>query len=249
MGGNGTFRRRVSIATRIQRGGRIDARCAVEDDFHHFRVLLEAREGVVTAIRTDARRSPNSLCEAAGHRLQELVGMAIDPACAAVFNQTDQFQQCTHQLDLAGLGVAAMAVKRPQRTYEITVPDRRDGHTIARLDVDGQTTLCWRILGMTIEGPSPYEGRSLGAGFTKFTRLLSRDEAEGALVLRRALFVSQGRGIDLEALGNRGPVGGCWAWQPERIPDLRRLPENRRDFSPSAEGALADDVEWLNFRA
>jgi len=220
----------------------------VEDDFHRFRVLLEAREGVITAVRTDARRSPNSLCEAAGDRLQELVGMALDPASAAVFNQTDQFQQCTHQLDLAGLGVAAMAIERPQRIYEVTVPDRQDGHTTATLYADGQPKLLWQVTGMAIEGPAPYEGLSLGAGFTQFTRSLSRDEAEAALVLRRTLFVSQGRGIDLDALGDRGPVGGCWAWQPERIAQLRRLPENRRDFSVSAEAALADDVEWLNFR-
>jgi hypothetical protein len=220
----------------------------VEDDFHHFRVLLEAREGLVTAVRTDARRSPNSLCAAAGHQLQELVGMALDPACASVLNRTDQFQQCTHQLDLAGLGVAALALNRPHRTYEAAVPDRLNGRTVATLHVDGRLTLLWRVLSMTIEGPAPYEGRSLGAGFTQFTRSLCGDEAEAALVLRRALFVSQGRGIDLGSLRDRGPVGGCWAWQPERMAQLHRLPENRRDFSASAEAALAEDAEWFNFR-
>lgn len=173
--------------------------------------------------------------------------MALDPACAAVLKKTDQFQQCTHQLDLAGLGVAAMALERPQRTYEVTVPDRKDGHTVATLHVDGQPMLDWRVDGMTIEGPAPYEGRSMGAGFTQFTSSLSRDEAEAALVMRRALFVSQGRGMDFGALGDRGPVGGCWAWQPERIAQLRRQPENRRDFSDSARDLLTDDVEWLDF--
>jgi hypothetical protein len=221
----------------------------VEDDFHHFRVLLEAREGRVTAVRTNALRFPNSLCEAAGHQLRELVGMELDPACAAVFGQTDQFQQCTHQLDLAGLGVAAMALRRPQRTYEATVPDRLDGRTVATLHADGQLMLRWNVLNMTIEGPAPYEGRSLGAGFTQFTRSLSREEAEAALVLRRALFVSQGRGIDLGTLGDRGPVGGCWAWQPQRIEQLHRLPGNRRDFSASAVAVLAEDAQWFNFRA
>jgi hypothetical protein len=245
----GTFRRRVSIATRSEAAGAIEARCAVEDDFHHFRVVLRACAAVITSIRTDARRSPNSLCQAAGGRLQELVGMAIDPSCASVLNQTDQFQQCTHQLDLAGLGVAAIALNRPLRTYDISIPDRQDGRTIARLDVDGQTMMTWRIDGMTIQGPAPYEGRSMGAGFAQFTRTLSHDEAECALVMRRALFVSQGRGIDIEALGDRGPVGGCWAWQPERIHELRRLPENRRDLSAHAEAALSDDLDWLNFRA
>lgn len=248
MSANGIFRRRVSVATRTTNAGAIEARCAVEDDFHHFRVLLEAREGVVTAVGTDARRSPNSLCEAAGHQLRELVGMELDPACAAVLTRTDQFQQCTHQLDLAGLGVAAMALNRPRRSYEATVPDRVDGRTVATLCVNGEPMLLWEVVGMTIEGPAPYQGRSLGAGFTQFTRSLSRDEAEAALVLRRALFVSQGRGVDLGTIGGRGPVGGCWAWQPERMAQIRSLPENRRDFSDGATTALADDAEWFNFQ-
>lgn len=174
--------------------------------------------------------------------------MALDPACASVLNQTDQYQQCTHQLDLAGLGVAAMAIERRERTYEVTIPDRKGGRTLAKLHVDGHPMLAWQVMDMSIEGPSPYEGRSLGAGFTKFTYSLSRDQAEAALVLRRALFVSRGRGIDFDALGDRGPVGGCWAWQPERIAQLRRLPENRRDFSVSSELVLSDDVEWLDFQ-
>jgi hypothetical protein len=245
----GTFRRRVQVATRALSAGRLEARCALEDDFHHFRVCLEASDGVVSAVRTSAYRSPNSLCEAAGHQLQELVGMALDPASAAVLKRTDQFQQCTHQLDLAGLGVAGMALERPRRNYEITIPDRQNGHTIARLDVDGQTMLVWQVKGMTLEGPTPFEGRSLGAGFTEFTSSLARDEAEAALVLRRALFVSQGRRLDLATLGDRGPVGGCWAWQPERIARLERLPENRRDYSDDAQALLVGDAEWLDFRA
>jgi hypothetical protein len=220
----------------------------VEDDFHHFRVVLEAHDRAITAVQADAQRTPNSLCAAAGHRLEELIGMALDPACAAVLKRTDQFQQCTHQLDLAGLGVAAMAMERPQRTYEATVPDRRAGETIATLDVDGQPMLVWQVKGAMIEGSGPYAGQSLGAGFTQFTSTLSRDEAEAALVLRRAVFVSQGRGIDLVALGHRGPIGGCWAWQSERVARLRHLPENRRDYSVGAESLLADDVSWLNFQ-
>ena len=95
--------------------------------------------------------------------------MALDPACAAVLNQTDQFQQCTHQLDLAGLGVAAMAIERPERSYEINIPDRENGQTIATVQVNGQPMLQWQVADMTIEGPPPFAGRSLRAGFTKFT--------------------------------------------------------------------------------
>ncbi len=244
---SGAFRRRVRVATRGQRGTILEARCAVEDDFHHFRVHLEARGGVLTSVSADARRSPNNLCEAAGHQLKELVGMALDPASAAVLRQTDQFQQCTHQLDLAGLGVAGMALERKARTYDAIVPDRRDGETEATLDVDGRRVLAWQVKDMTILGPAPYAGRSLGAGFTQFTASLDRDEAEAALVLRRAVFVSQGRGVDTDALGQRGPVGGCWAWQPQRIAQLHRIPGSRRDFSDKACGPLADDDAWLDF--
>lgn len=244
---SGTFRRRVSVATQAGPGDTIAARCAVEDDFHHFRVELEARGGVVTSVRTHAFRSPNNLCEAAGHQLQDLLGIKLDPASAAVHVQTDQFQQCTHQLDLAGLGVAAMALNRPRRIYEATIPDRQDGVTEAVLCVDSVAVMAWRVRAMTIEGPEPFAGRSLGEGFTRFTRTLGPDEAEAALVLRRALFVSQGRSMDLDALGNRGPVGGCWAWQPERDAQRQRLPENRRDFAQTSGQPLAGDLEWLDF--
>lgn len=247
MGSDGIFRRRVAVTTRRHADGLLEARCAVEDDYHRFRVLVEARQGRVSAVRTDARRSPNSLCQAAGGRLQELVGMALDPASAAVFAQTDQFQQCTHQLDLAGLGVAALALERPRRHFEILVPDRVDGRTTAKLLVDGAERLVWQVDGMTVEGPEPYSGRSLGAGFSQFTRTLDRDEAEAALVMRRGLFVSQGRGVDFSALGHRGPVGGCWAWQPERMETLRRRPEDRRDFSQGGMVALAGETDWLAF--
>jgi hypothetical protein len=247
MSPEGTFRRLVRIATHMMAHGNVQARCAIEDDFHHFRVTVEARNGKVTAVRTDARRSPNSLCGAAGHQLEELVDMALDPNSSAVLKQTDQFQQCTHQLDLAGLGVAALALDRRSRTYEAIVPDRQGGRTSARLLVDGEPVLDWQVKDMMIEAPSTYQGQSLGSGFTQFTSSLNRDEAEAALVLRRALFVSQGRGVDTGALGDRGPVGGCWAWQPQRASQLRRIPENRHDFSDNACGLLADDDRWLDF--
>lgn len=246
--GTGVFRRRVGIATRKRQDGSSEARCAVEDDYHHFRVRLEARDGKVTSATNLALRAPNTLCDAAGGRLEELVGMALDPASAAVFKQADQFQQCTHQFDLAGLGVAALALERPRRIYDAVIPDRQDGRTTATLYADGHPVLVWQVNGMTIEGPGPYEGRSLLAGFTRFTGSLEREEAEAALVLRRALFVSQGRNVDFGSLGERGPVGGCWAWQPERKDQLHRLPENRRDLSDSADSVLAEDTEWLNFQ-
>ena len=245
----GVFRRRVAIVTRAVADGSAQARCVVEDDFHHFRVIVSARNGAVTAVSHQALRTPNTLCDAAGGRLGELVGMVLDPASSAVVGAADQFQQCTHQFDLAGLGVAALALGRPRRVYDVTVPDRVGERTRAVLAADGVDALVWDVEDMTVLGPEPYSGRSLGAGFTRFTRSLPQEEAEAALVMRRALFVSRGRGVNFDEIGQRGPVGGCWAWQPERMDRLRRQPENRRDFTEMAGHLLLGDDDWLEFRA
>ena len=241
------FRRRIEIVSRETGDGRAQARCALEDDFHHFRVAVEAEDSRVTTTQAISLRNPNSLCPAAGDRLAALVGMALSPDSAAVLAETDQFQQCTHQLDMAGLAIASLALGRPRLVYDIVIPDRVEGRTQAQVFRDGEAVLAWDVAGMTVEGPEPYAGRQLGAGFTRFTRELSRDAAEAALVFRRALFVSQGRGITIESLGKRGPVGGCWAWQPERIDSLHRLPENRRDFGAAPDSLCIEDRDWLAF--
>lgn len=241
------FRRRIEIVYRDLDSELAEARCTLEDDYHHFQVAVTAADGRVSQAWSNALRTPNTLCSAAGDRLVELVGMALSPESASVLVATDQHQQCTHQLDMAGLAIAALAQGRRHRIYEIVIPDRVEGHTRAQLFRDGECILEWQVAGMLIEGPDPYSGRHLGAGFTRFTRDLPLEEAEAALVFRRALFVSQGRGIFLDDLGDRGPVGGCWAWQPERKHILRRQPENRRDFSQRPSDLGRGDSEWLRF--
>lgn len=243
----GTYNRRIEISTRTKAPDRSEARCALEDDFHHFRVFVEFEKGRVTQIGSQGLRVPNTLCPSAGHRLEELIGMPQNEASAAVLVVTDQHQQCTHQFDMAGLAIAVMAQGCSHRLYQISVPDRVEGRTIATLQCDGDTLLRWDVVDMTIEGPPPFVGQSLGTGFTRFTRDLPLRIAEAALVLRRGLFVSQGRAVNIDALGKKGPIGGCWAWQPERMGELQRLPSSRRDFSGQAELLTLEDQDWLRF--
>ena len=247
MGAAGALNRRIEIATRDTNDRGQEARSVVEDDFHHFRVIVRAHDGHVTGISSEALRNPNSLCPAAGNRLSELIGMKLNAASSAVMEITDPSQQCTHQFDLAGLAVAALSARRVHRVYEAAIPDRVDGQTIATLRRDGAEVLRWDVSGMTIVGPAPYVDRSLGSGFGRFVRSLALEEAEAALVLRRALFISQGRGVDFSKLGRSGPVGGCWAWQPERMGELERLPASRRDFTGRAEVLAGEDQDWLRF--
>ena len=100
-----------------------------------------------------------------------------------------------------------------------------------------------------IDGPAPYAGHNIGSGFTDWTqRSLDIDAAEAALVLRRTVFISSGRGVDLDAPGKTtGPMGGCWSWQPERARQAIRNIGSAQDFSDRAEVLTLEDQPWLAF--
>ncbi len=221
----------------------------VEDDFHHFRVTIRHADGRVTEATSQALRSPTVLCPLAGDQLADLVGMALSPSSAAALGQTDARQQCTHMIDIAGLAIAAAARGIARRGYAALVPDREDGRTHASLTRDGEPVLNWAIAGRVIEGPAPFAGVNIDSGFTGWSqKTLGLDEAEAALVLRRAVFISGGRGVDLDAPGRRtGPLGGCWTWQPERADRATRNIGSTWDFTGRAEALTLDDGPWLAF--
>lgn len=245
----GSLRRRVEVASRSDGPGTGEARGAVEDDFHHFKVTVRARDGVVTDVWSEAPRPPNVLCPTAGERLVELVGMPLSEVSVAVMERTDARQQCTHQIDLAGLCVAALARGLSRRFYEVEVPDRVDGRTHVRLWRDGALLLEWDMDGPTIVGPAPFAGVGIGGGFTGWARdHLDLDLAEAALVLRRGVFISSGRTVDLDAPGRTtGPMGGCWVWQPERAALATRIVGSTHDFTERPQVLTLDDQDWLAF--
>lgn len=246
-GSAGAFLRSVTVAAREMFPGNWQARAAIEDDFHHFRVIVDVHEGIITGARSLTLRQPNNFCEAAGGRLAELVGKSLSDRAASVMAYTDARQQCTHQFDIAALSVAAIANRRALRRYGVCVPDRVDGRTCAWVERDGEEVLRWHIDGSLITEPGVFAGRDIGSGFTAFVQTLSEDEAEAALVLRRAVYVSFGRNIPLGQVSSRGPVGGCWAWQPERVEQLVRNPDSRQDFTGRPDALLAQDKAWLAF--
>jgi hypothetical protein len=244
----GALRRRIEVVSRRVGDFGAEARAVVEDDFHHFRVVVRQRDGQVTEAFAEALRSPTVLCPSAGERLVEIVGMPLSKASAAVLERTDARLQCTHMIDLAGLAVAALGQDRGRRVYEAAVPDRVDGRTTATLHCDGRLILEWDMDRSKIDSPAAYAGVDIGSGFTQWSQRLSLDEAEAALVLRRAVFISGGRGIDLDAPGRRtGPLGGCWAWQPERSAQAQRNIGSTHDFTSRPEALTSADRDWLLF--
>ena len=245
----GSLYRCIEVASRSDGEGQGEARAVVEDDFHHFRVTIRARKGRVSEAFSTAPRHPTVLCPTAGSRLVDLIGMPLSAVSAAVMQRTDARTQCTHMIDLAGLAVSALARGIARRNYAVEVPDRVDGRTHAQLHRDGEIVLQWEVDGQTIIGPKPFAGIGIGSGFTGWARdNLSLDEAEAALVLRRGVFISGGRGIDLDAPGRAtGPMGGCWVWQPDRAPLATRMVGSTLDFTGRREVLARDDQAWLAF--
>ena len=246
----GILRRRIAVATRPLENGRREGRAVVEDDFHHFRVSIISQNGVVASTASQSLRTPTVICGMAGDRLSELEGMTLSTVSASVLEQTDARLQCTHMIDLAGLAVAALARGTLWRRYEAEVDDRQPGKPrFARLWRDGANVLTWELDGYSVKAPPAYEGRGLGSGFTGWVRTaLPEEEAEAGLVLRRAVFISGGRGVDLDAPDREWRAhGGCWAWQPERAHKALRNVGSTHDFTDRAGELLQEDGAWLAF--
>lgn len=236
--------RRIAVAARDR-----EVRAAVEDDFHHFRVTIHHDGAHVTAASAEALRQPWTLCGFAGEQLVKLVGMRLAPRASAVHEQTEQRLQCTHMFDLAGLSIAAAARGLPAREYQAVVPDRQEGRTTPRLHRDGREVMRWSLEGSRIAAPQEFGGVSLQAGFTAWTDQLDIDAAEAALVLRRAVFISGGRGIDLDSVAHAAPRGGCFVQQPDRAPSARRMIGSTVDWSATKDTPLQGDRSWLAFEA
>jgi Protein of unknown function (DUF2889) len=243
IGPSRAFRRSIRVATRIG-----IARAVVEDDFHHFRVEIEHDGGLVSRALGRAIRFPYTTCPMAAERLNELLGMSLSTDATAVRARTDQLLHCTHFLDLAGLAIATAARGLEARHYEATVADRLEGKTRPTLLRDSCEVLIWEVDGHVIRGPAPYAGVGLRAGFVDWAnRTLAPEEAEAAIVLRRAVFVSGGRGRDLDAMKTAPPRGGCYTQQPERAPFAHRVVGSTRDVTERSREAAAADSQWLAF--
>lgn len=243
-----TFRRRIVLNADQAGNPALRVRAALEDDFHHFRIELETRDGAVTAIRAEAPRHPYSLCPAAAEALQALRGSTPGRQAHAVHGMVEPSEQCTHLLDLAGLACAAAARGLARRRYDIEVPPRVDGKTRASLARDGVALLAWELHDFSITGPAPYAGVSLRHGMAQWALThLPEDEAEAALVLRRGAVISLGKGKPLDLQVHAVPTGACFSQQPRRAPLALRQVGSTWDFSGRAAALCADDETWLRF--
>jgi hypothetical protein len=229
----------------------LETRASVEDDFHHFRLTLTHDGATIRGVTTEAIRQPYTLCGRAGEELKAALGLPLTPRALDVLQALDARQQCTHQFDLAAIAIAAAARREPIR-YEAEVTDPGAEISQATLKRDGTTTLAWTVKNYAVVEPAPFEGRSLGAGFTDWcARRLDDRTAEAALALRRTVFISRGRRMqaELNRLGHAMGSGGCWVQQPHRAPTAARVADSVRVFDDPRAPPGEADRGWLSFDA
>lgn len=220
------FHRRVEL---IAADGTVAA--TVEDFNHHFDITVSHDGTRVTGFAVDPVRAPWTQCPGAAAQLTELVGAPIGERPASAHPD----QHCTHLIDLACVAVR-FAGSTGRRRYDATVTDWDQPTSRAVVVRDDGLRLDWQVGRSAIEGPEPWAGRSLGAGFTPWVlTTFDPDTAEAALILRRAAWMSPSRGFDLDAydlVGETGlGVGVCWTTQPQRIALATR---NRGTARPTA---------------
>lgn len=242
----GSFNRVIRIATRLEEAGGGEARVAVEDDYHHFRVGLRHDGDHITATYGEGVRHPFSLCAAATHQLEKLVGVPVVADMGVILRAVNARHQCTHQFDVAVLGITAAARKTTSRCYRIHVPERVEGATTATLYQDDVGILRWDVLDSLIVSPAPYAGVDLNAGFTNWAlSSLDEQQAEAAIVLRRGVFLESGRRIG-KVLPAR-LTGACWVQQAEQYAQAVPIPESLQDFTSRSAELTGDDEDWLEF--
>lgn len=217
-------------------------RAALEDDFHHFEIEIAHAGGIITVVSATTIRHPWTTCAGAGPLLVErLRGRRL--ADAAAFDSP--YAHCTHLYDLAGLAASRACTERPV-LFRMAVTDAVDGRREALIDRDGAPVHAWTLDRETILPPHPYAGRNLRA-LRQWVTELDPGEAEAALLLRRAVFISIGRTFDPDVQRDvpTPPPGACFTHQPENFDPDARARGSRRDFSEGRAGPLADRIAAL----
>ncbi len=237
--GSGAFRRAIRMEADAD-GGRAE----LVDDFHHFAVRVEVREGEVVDIEGEDVRVPWTTCPGALEPLRAMIGAPLTRSLPALRAHTDARVQCTHLHDIACLAVAHVARVElglaPQRRYDVTLPDRQAGAARAVLERDGAERLVWELERSRISRATPDDFAGVPLSGRPFQERLAAiedpDEAEAVWVLQRAIFIGTGRRHDFESMRVATDfaeiVGGnCHSFAPERAARAFKIPGTVRDFT------------------
>ena len=240
--GTRIFRRRI----RIEKHGRSIV-AGLEDTLHAFKLVVQHDGDVVTAIEGTWLRYPNGTCPGAVGQFAPYIGKALTAQRTVFRSYSDSRQQCSHFLDVLGLVFSHALREEDLRQFDVTVPDIVDGRTWAEIHVNGEQLHRWQIDSERVLNPAPLNGRSLYAGFGRWSAEMFEDGSlEAAHVLQMAILVSFSGMLDFMAMGARhrnGAVvmetikGVCYATQPERI-EGAVFCHDKRDFTDADDTML-----------
>ncbi|MES1207457.1 MAG: DUF2889 domain-containing protein, partial [Pseudomonadota bacterium] len=239
------YRRRIRVRT-VEPGVVVSE---LEDDFHHFVVELRHDGERVVSCENTSRRWPWTTCPDAATPLRQLAGMPLSRRFTAAGKWTDPKANCTHQFDTACHAITHAAWGRDTRVYDVEIPLREPetGDSDVREWVNGVLRLAWRINWNGIDRPEPpFDDAPWRGGFMRWAdATLPEDDAECAIVLRRACDIGMGRGMDLDAVPVADQLPNsmssvCHTMQPSVAHVAFRNVGSIRDFSREPERLLED---------
>ena len=211
----------------------------IEDDFHHYEIVLTHDGTVVTGATAKSIRTPFVTCAEASGQLALLTGHAIGTRPSGL---PDPHHQCTHMFELAVVALAQAARGGP-RQYDVAVPHRPfGGITTATLHRDGDLIFDWTLDGDAVTAPPAYAGQNVRT-LARWAESICDDETlEAIRVLRRGIHVSTGRSVpqaqSVNAVDFQQVRGACYVFQPVRVERGVRGADNLRDFSGDADALL-----------
>ena len=201
-------------------------RLGVEDSVHAFWLEFRTDGTKLTEAHGTWLRAPFTTCLGAPGALQALIHTPLTRDLRTLQGMQDSNLQCTHIFDALRLGIIHAAHQRPNRRYDVIVPDQREGITRVQLLINGQEEMAVDIQKpeMILQSPAAYAGRPILRGFGAWAAAsLDADMFEKFFILQRALFVSSAREIDMPSYYNRPahdsgpPQNSCYGAQDVRF--------------------------------
>lgn len=218
----------------------------LEDALHAMRCRLTHDGTTITSITSDFVRYPLTTCPSASTMIDTLVGLPLTTTIASYYGEGKARQQCTHMHDLVWWMMSHALRDEGVRLYQCVIPDHPPGREIeARLLLNGEDMLVWRVLDEVILSPEPFAGRNTQKGFVGWaTETLEGEALEAALILNKGYFISQAEMMYLApgplSTFERNFAGVCYSFSAERLDGNERL-DHRREFP--------DGVGLLDFRS
>jgi len=216
----------------------------LEDDYHRMVVSLTHADGVVTAVASEMKRSPWTMCPGAMDQLaQTFTGVPL----AGFAKRGEKTANCTHLHDLA-LFAAAHADETAAVAYDILVTDAVQGARRATLARNGAALLDWTLegppTGEVFTAPPELAGTPMSQ-LNGFIATQDKSSAEAIRILRWASMIAHGRVRDMPAgmSATEFPGSSCYNFQPERAPTSTRRPGADIDFSKPGAAPMADRAE------